>query len=353
MFWAGFAFQQPAAKNLTCNYNSGMKTHRFLILIGLIGLAGMIFTPMGAVRSAVASPYDLVAMVNDVRRNNGLEEIEIHEALMSSAQMQSDYLGSAYGTNFPDWEAGHIGAGGTRAIDRAIASGYPVPSGGNVLENWAGGNNSTALSEIVYSYWSDASHWSQMLHPDAVDIGAGITEGDGYVYYILNIGVKYGSGGGTSGGVASTVPTTAVTPKVAPVTVADAQEDGSVLHTVKIGEALWSIAAAYEVTVDQLIALNDLPSDPIIYEGQTLLVRLAYTPTPSPTVTSTPKPPTRTPVPPQTAQAVVTATQEDADGGGLFDMDRQTLGLALILICGIGLVLVITGTLAKDKGKKK
>ena len=234
----------------------------------LLACVAFLTVPTQSVRSAAATPYDLIAMVNDLRRNNGLPEMEAHSALMAAAQAQSDYLGSTYDTNFPDWEDGHIGAGGTSAVDRAVASGYSVGPGWNVVENWAGGNTSTPLSEIVYNFWNDDAHMGNMLHPDVVHVGAGITEGDGYVYYIIDFAVQYGSGGSPGGGVASTVPTTAVTPKVAPVTVATPNEDGSVFHQVEIGQALWSIAAAYEVKVDQLLTLNNWPASSV---GRTLL----------------------------------------------------------------------------------
>ena len=321
----------------------------FLLLAVFISL---IF-PLRLVQSAAPSPYDLIEMVNDFRRNNDLPAMETNGALMTAAQGQADYLASEYRTNFPSWDMGHIGAGGTYAIDRAAAAGYNVGPGWNVVENWAVGDNSTTLSDIVHSSWNDEAHMGNMLHPDVVHVGAGITEGDDFVYYIIDFAVQYGSSGSSSGGVASTIPTTAVTPKVAPVTVATTNEDGSIIHKVEIGQALWSIAAAYEVTVDQLLALNNLSANAVIYEGDTLLVKLAYTPTPSPTITQTPRTPTRTPIPAQTAKAVKTQVPSSEDSNsGFLGFDSQTMGLALILISGIGLVLIIVGTMAKDKKPK-
>jgi len=327
-----------------------MKKQRFFLLLAVF--TSLIF-PLRHVQSAAPSPYDLIALVNDLRQSNGQSAMETNSSLMAAAQGQADYLASEYGTNFPSWDMGHIGAGGTYAIDRAAAAGYDVGPGWNVVENWFGGNNSTTLSEVVYTFWSDETHMSNMLHPDVVHVGAGIAEGDGFVYYIIDFAVQYGSSGSSSGGVASTIPTTAVTPKVAPVTVATTNEDGSIIHEVEIGQALWSIAAAYEVTVDQLLAINDLSANAVINEGQMLLARPAYTPTPSPTITQTPRTPTRTPIPAQTAQAVKTQIPNSEDSIFSFlGLDRQAMGLALILISGIGLVLIIVGTMAKDKKTK-
>jgi LysM repeat protein len=312
--------------------------------------------PKAGVHSAAPSPYDVIAAVNELRAGMGLPALEINGSLMASAQGQSDYLGSNYGTNFPSWDQGHIGAGGTYARDRAVAAGYPLAAGMNVVENWAGGNNSTALSEIIYNYWSDSAHMSTMVTADGVAVGAGVTEGNGYVYYILDVAVKYGSGGtNTGGGVASTIPTTAVTAQVAPVQVATPNADGKVIHVVKSLQTLWSIAVAYDITIDQIKATNGLKND-TIFTGQELVIQAAYTPTPSPTATLTPRPLTRTPIPQQTAQPVATVQEEGKGNSGarsILNMDRKTMGLILILICGVGLALMIIGSAGKDKKPPK
>ena len=295
--------------------------------------------------------YDLIAEVNALRQAQGLTALETNGALMAAAQGQSDHLAATYGTSPPTWDMGHVGAGGTNVRERAVAAGYPLGAGGNVLENWASDRTGTSASTVVYSKWSDAIHWNQMLNKDAVDVGAGVSESGGMVYFILNIGVIYGSGGGSSAGVASTIPTAAVTARVAPVSVTAPDEDGAIIHVVQIGQALWSIAAAYDVSVDQLIALNNLSANAVIYEGQELLIQVGYTPTVSPTVTLTPRPATRTPVPQQTAQEL--EEDEEANAPSLLNMDRRSMGIALVLICGIGLALIVVGTASKERGKKK
>jgi len=302
--------------------------------------------PRGSVRSAAPSSYDLIAAVNALRANYGLSAIPTDSILMAAAQGQSDYLASYcnYSCN------GHVGPGGTYARDRAVAAGYVLTSGMNVVENWAGGNSSTTISRVIYEFWADEDHMNTMLHQDAVAVGAGVSEGsDGSIYFILDVAVRYGSGG-SSTGVGSTVPTTAVTAQVALVQVATPQADGSVIHVVDTGQALWSIAAAYDVTVDQLLVLNGLSEDDFISVGQSILVQVAYTATPTLTATITPRPPTRTPIPPQTAQSVSTQAEETASTQNeVLGLDRQTMGLALVLICGVGLALVVIGTISKDK----
>lgn len=326
-----------------------MKKTRLALMLAVSLIALGTF---GSVYSAAPSAADLISSVNALRANNSLAPISTNSALMAAAQAHADYLASTYDTNYPTWDEGHIGAGGTYARDRAIAAGFPLESGMNVTENWAGGNSQTTISNVIYSYWADETHMATMLHPDAVAVGAGISEGaSGSVYFILDVAVRYGSGG-SGGGVASTIPTTAVTAQVALVKVAAPAEDGSVIHVVDSGQALWNIAAAYDVSVDQIKLWNNLSSD-IISVGQELLVQLAYTATPTLTATNTPRPATSTPIPPRTVQPGEAQPEESEvdSGGGFLGLDRQSMGLALILICGAGLALVVIGSISKDKQK--
>ena len=328
-----------------------MKPIKNLLLLTV--LLAVLLLPNGSITASTPSPYDLIAAVNDLRANNGLAAIPTDSILMSAAQTQSDYLANT--CNLASCN-GHVGAGGTYARDRAVAAGYNLTSGMNVIEAWAGRNPNATLSDVIYNTWSDADHMAVMLHPDAVGVGAGITESeDGYIYYVLDVAVNYGSGG-SGASVNATIPTTAVTAQVALVQVATPQADGSVVHTVGNGQALWSIAAAYDVTVDQIKDLNGLTGD-IITTGQELKVQGSYTPTPTLEPSATPRQPTRTPVPAQTAQVVETPAADEGNNsgndGGILGMDRQTMGLVLILICGAGLALVVLGSMNRDKGKGK
>jgi hypothetical protein len=83
---------------------------------------------------------------------------------------------------------------------------------------------------------------------------------------------------------------------IAPVETAAPQPDGSIVHEVQYGQSVAMIATAYGVPMTELIALNNLSgTNPVLFVGQKLVIRLAPTATISPTPTSTLKPPTRTP----------------------------------------------------------
>jgi LysM repeat protein len=87
--------------------------------------------------------------------------------------------------------------------------------------------------------------------------------------------------------------------------------NGETYHTVRRGEALWSIAIAYGITVQELIRLNGLAGDEI-FEGQILQVQQPFTPTPMPSSTppgtATLGIPTSTPTSPATLTATSTPT---------------------------------------------
>ena len=308
------------------------------------------FVTWNLVRLNAPGAYDVIAAVNSLRASQGLGALVIDGSLMAAAQVQADYLASIGGPNITN---GHLGAGGTYAYDRAAAAGYPLPQGVDVLECWAWANNSVSINFIIndYGMWGDPAHMDVMLHNYGKHVGAGVTEKDGNVYYILNVSTVWGVSTGNTVTTSSTrVPTRSTTPQVVQVDVSTPNPDGSISHVVQPGQALWSIARAYGVTEDQLRLLNNYaPNTNTIYVGETLKIRMAYTPTPSPTITPTSRPPTRTPVPPQvveTVQPVQTTAPTTPLPGGI---DRTTIGLLLVLLCGIGLVLIIMGTLKQKK----
>jgi hypothetical protein len=96
----------------------------------------------------------------------------------------------------------------------------------------------------------------------------------------------------------------------------------------------------------------------VIFAGQKLVIRPAFTPTISPTITETIIPPTRTPLPtaterPPTRTPTVTATITPTEKPllpevtVLQDLDRRTIGIGIIVVCGLGLLTIIASSLRK------
>lgn len=284
---------------------------------------------------AAVGAYDLTVAVNSLRADNDVAALSTSVYLMAAAQNQATYLANTYGATPPGETEGHIGTDGSDATSRAEEAGYVFTTGTQVRENWAGVSSSTTVDELINSVWGDADHTNVMLHPYGIQIGAGVAQVDDMVYYVLNVVVDYTS---SPTGLATS---RTETPEVVPVDVATPQTDGSIIHVVEKGQALWSIAITYGVTVDQLRILNNLSETANIYEGQQLYVRAAYTQTPTMTSTVTPMPPTRTPIPPQTPQALKNQTEASDSDSIVTQGNREVLGIVLIIGCGIGLAYLI------------
>jgi LysM repeat protein len=126
--------------------------------------------------------------------------------------------------------------------------------------------------------------------------------------------------------------------------------EGIILHTVKYGETLYTIAEAYGVPIDQILTNSGLsPTTTEIREGQELLIQTAQEPTPTVSPTSTEVPdtptptlprPTMTPFPTRTPAPTFTPTPPPSLLLRTLGQST-TVGMGLILVCGLGLILVI------------
>ncbi len=327
---------------------------KFLNLILLLFLA-FPAAPVQASRPLDApSPYDLIAEVNALRAAYGLGPLEVNSQLMSSSQIYADYLISS-------GSSGHYASG--TPDTRAAAAGYPVKPGLDIQECWAAQYGSSAsASKAVYEQWSDAEHMAVMLHPYAVHVGAGVSKGsDGRVVFILDVAVDFNGDLRKGTPLPTRDPNATVDPNsppqatrvyINPVVTVTPQADGQVIHEVKAGEAVWSIATAYGVKVEDLIRLNNLSATPVVYPGQKLVVRVGATALPSASPTPTGPTPTLTPDPTATRRPQVTRTPQSsptptpAPNAGI---TRRTIGLGLIVLCTAGLAAVLASGFFSQK----
>jgi hypothetical protein len=143
------------------------------------------------------------------------------------------------------------------------------------------------------------------------------------------------------------------------------ESDGSIYHTVQPGDTIYTIANAYGIREADLLAINGLTSESVIYPGNRLIITRGPSPTPTLDITDTPSPtitprPTNTPTPVPTREPTQTPTlipptqtptPEPALGIGGIDL----LGDPFLLIIGAlalsGVTLMGFGSLLKKREK--
>ena len=251
-----------------------------------IALLAVFYAATALDARAQASGYDVIAAVNQLRAASGLPPFQVNGALMAAAQAHSEYMASTGAVT-------HAGAGGSRASDRAVAAGFGGGAQVFVSENIAAGYDWTA-QDAVQIWQGDSLHLDTMLSPNYTDAGAGVAVAGHTVYFTLDVGSTEGApGSGVSPGQGP--PDVTIYPQFAPVDTATPQPDGSIVHVVQDGQALWNIAAIYGIETDELLALNQLTENTVIFPGDKLVVRSAAdTPTVTPPATITPFPATAT-----------------------------------------------------------
>ncbi|MCY3944823.1 MAG: LysM domain-containing protein [Anaerolineaceae bacterium] len=147
-----------------------------------------------------------------------------------------------------------------------------------------GGNNPND-ADIVWSNWSQPhDKWLE------VSVNATVTGPTATLFlystqasvaelnktYWDNISLVGGGPGGAVAGVEAAAPAPTVPPQVPFVAPQGAEDDGSIVHVVRPGNTIDSIAVAYDMTRPELLALNPEITNPrIISVGQRILVRRA------------------------------------------------------------------------------
>ncbi|NQS92503.1 MAG: LysM peptidoglycan-binding domain-containing protein [Chloroflexi bacterium] len=252
---------------------------KILLQYFLIGMTLLVTFLMAEVIQAQGdSATTVINTINQLRGSRGLAALQSHPALMSSALGHSQYQASI-GT----WT--HVSADGSRPIDRAYAAGF-----GNgvayaniyISENVAYGLN-MSIMETINGPWNDPDHHHTMYNPSAKYIGAGVAYAGDYVYYTVDTGYWVGDPAPTPEypSVSST-PSSSLIPTAVPVVVSTPMSDGTIKHIIAGGQTLWTIAAVYNITLEELRELNDLEPDAIMNLGDEVLIEPSYTPTNTP-----------------------------------------------------------------------
>lgn len=156
-----------------------------------------------------------------------------------------------------------------------------------------------SIQTAIYQYWQDDLHLYTMLNPAAVYIGAGVAESGNTVYYTVDAGYYAGAPSAGSTSIPNGESTSPVSTSIGvdPFVISTPREDGAIVHIVGYGQSLIGIANTYKVELNDLLQLNDLNLDSIIFPGDEIIIQagVPLTPTPSPTETPTALPATDPP----------------------------------------------------------
>jgi LysM repeat protein len=177
-----------------------------------------------------------------------------------------------------------------------------------VFENYVGGTTLTPFEAVA---WWDQSpvHRQTMLLQGYQHIGAGYAENDEQQLYVLMVAKPSGAGATTGGGNSGSAgnggdyadnyggddyggndttgdePPTAVAVVMVPVVKSEPGPDGSIVHEVKPGQTVWTIAAVYGVNLMDIVSINHLGPNAIVKPGDRIIVKLGegQSPPPAPT----------------------------------------------------------------------
>ncbi len=307
------------------------------------------------------SSYDLIAEVNAYRISMGLYALNPDPKVMSAAQNHADWIVST-------GLGGHTGASGSDETMRVYWSGYGDGETIKCDEAWA---STSSVSSAVYDAWADWTHQQVMLNGwgnNYTDVGAGVADnGNGTYVFILDVCLIVGGSSPNSN------PSVPLDPFATPdlsnyifgVQAATPAPDGSIVHIVKYGQTLETISKAYEITINELRALNGMAAESTnIWPDQKLLIKKSSgTPFASQASSATgelaigtrtlmpsftPRPRTNTPIPTLTPTGDGTLTLESVTGeGNQKPPAKQTAGMVLIVLCGIGLIAVVFSFMKK------
>lgn len=259
-------------------------------------------TPM----PAAPSPADVINAINHLRLANGLNTLSVHPVLMEVAAQQANALAASEGM------IGHERPCGMTLGQQLLLMGFPLwgdlSQDGYRSENWA---TAFTVEEVISSWLGDVQHTNTMLSEFRSDIGAAVAVSE-QIYIVLETALRTNTGQMQSPAypILTSIPITQaacmgqLTPNVdgsisqysIPVSLSIARPDGDVVHEVKYGQTLWSLAIQYKVSIEQIKRLNGLIDDTIAPGWKLLIQKAATQPAPlTPTSVLNPSIQTRTP----------------------------------------------------------
>lgn len=309
------------------------------------------------------TPAEIIEAVNNLRLSLGLKPLSVHPVLMEVAALQANALAASEGA------VGHERPCGMTLGQQLLSMGYPL-LGDLTMDGYRSENWVTAMTkEDAIAFWlSDDEHTNTMLSPNRSDIGAAVAVSD-QIYVVLETAWSTSSGKMQYDAyrILTAIPLTqsaclgmatlnadgSISQYSIPVVVSTARPDGDVIHEVKYGQTLWTLADQYKVSVEEIKRLNGLTEDTIVPGWKLLIQKAATQPVPvtdTPlrpplTLTSTPYP---TSIPYHTPTFTATPTIPPVDAGQFVKQNSMVL-VALL----VSLSVLLAGVVGFGRKKKE
>jgi LysM repeat protein len=253
-----------------------MRFQRFLYWFSLIALALGSFHPSRTVRAdqshlaplAQVSAYELILAMNTLRVAYGLPALVEDPIINAVAQSTAATMAA----NNMSWHIGDVRG-------RLAAAGYGGGATVWATENFAVSGGGMGIDEIMAA-WADPDHMRPAVEPSYCNVGAGVATVGGKTYYVLQAAYVAGQACGSSSPSypAGTVqPGTGsgsgfVSQLIVPVKIATPDEEGRVYHVVQAGQSFWSIAIAYQITIQDIETWNNTSRNIPLQSGQRLFI---------------------------------------------------------------------------------
>lgn len=240
---------------------------QFIALLFFCLLLGATAAKPASAQSGSAA--EILRLVNEYRAQHGLPPYQYNGTLALAAQNQANWMANTVSYS-------HTQTNGSTPQTRANAVGY----NGYVSEIIVGGSSMTPNRGLIW-WQNSALHNAMMLSNRYSEAGPAVASNGRENMYVIVIGRPSNR---------QVSPATSTEPQpepliITPITLAEPREDGSIVHTVLEGQALWQIAAHYEVDLDYLYLINNLTEDSFLQPGDEVIVRLPDGATPPPTPT--------------------------------------------------------------------
>ncbi|CAG1014411.1 Muramidase-2 [Anaerolineales bacterium] len=215
-----------------------------------------------------ASAYDMILAMNTLRVSYGLPALIEDPIVDAVAQSTAQTMAA----NNMSWHIGDVRG-------RLAAAGYGGGSTVWATENFAVYSGGTSI-DVIMAIWADPDHMRPAVEAAYCNVGAGTAQtSDGRIYYILQAayvdGKACGSSASTSSSGGTAQPGTVSNPVsqlIMPVKIATPDAEGKIFHAVQAGQSYWSIAIAYQITIQDLENWNNISRNTPLQAGQRLFI---------------------------------------------------------------------------------